>query len=240
MNLSRHQGEPDEALARLTLVFPDGPASRPGRMTFETSVYCMHPAIEIALDAGDLTTACAWLECHDRWMAWSGNIPLTAIGHCLWARYHRIAGDPAAARERANHALTLASEPRQPLALLAAHRMLGELDTEAAPTTAPRSILMRHWRWPTPAGPRSSSALTLLALAELTRGRRTARRGPHTAGRGARDLPAARGPADPGPHRRARVRLETRRRTRPETLPSRPHRPRGRRAPPGGGRALRR
>jgi DNA-binding NarL/FixJ family response regulator len=89
----------------------------------------MHAAIEIALDAGEGELASDWLKCHDRWIAWSGNIPFATIGHRLWSRYYRAIGDDAAAWERANQALTCAMEPRQPLALLAAHRLLGELNT---------------------------------------------------------------------------------------------------------------
>ncbi len=167
MNLSRHQGKRDMALARLPLVFPDGPASRPGRTTFETSVYCMHPAIEIALDAGDLATARAWLECHDRWMAWSGNIPLTTIGHCLWARYYRVAEDSFTARERAEQALAHASDPRRPLALIDANRVLGQLDTEAAQLNAAEEHLRASLRLADACAAPFERALTLLEIARL-------------------------------------------------------------------------
>ena len=167
MNLSRHEGEPEVALAQLPVVFPDGPASRPGRTTFETSVYCMHPAIEIALDAGDLATARAWLECHDRWMAWSGNIPLTTIGHCLWARYHRVAGNPSAARERADQTLALATKPRQPLALLAVHRQLGELDTEGGAYGSAQQHLDAALALAEACRAPFERALTLVTIAEL-------------------------------------------------------------------------
>jgi hypothetical protein len=52
-----------------------------------------------------------------------------AEGALGWAEYHRAAGDLAEAREHATAALTHASAPRQPLALLATHRLLGELTT---------------------------------------------------------------------------------------------------------------
>jgi len=51
-------------------------------------------------------------------------------GQALWAQYHRQAGDNQQAYEHAERALAYATEPHQPLALIAAHRLLGELDTE--------------------------------------------------------------------------------------------------------------
>lgn len=167
MNLSRHQGEPDLALARLKLVFPDGPASLPGRTTFETSVYCMHPAIEIALDSGDLVTARAWLECHDRWMSWSGNIPLITIGHYLWARYHGVAGDLSACRERATKAVAHASSPRQPLALIAAHRFIGDLEVRRRCFMEAEEHLQESLQLADLCEAPFERALTVVTLAEL-------------------------------------------------------------------------
>ena len=185
MALSRHQGTPDAALARLPLVFPDGPASRPGRAAFETSVYCMHPTIEIALDAGDLEAARAWLDCHDRWMAWSGHVPFTTLGHLLWARYHHVAGDPIAAHERAGQALALATAPRQPLALLAANRFLGELDTENGAFVSARNHLAEALALADACQAPFERALTLAAMAELAVavGERNAARVPLTEAR---------------------------------------------------------
>ncbi|MEI2616398.1 MAG: AAA family ATPase [Thermomicrobiales bacterium] len=167
MSLSHNQGYPDEARARLSTVFPDGAAAQPGRQSYESSVYCMHPAIEMALDDADLDTARAWLECHDRWIDWSGHIPFTTTGHRLWARYHRVAGDRHAAEERANQALTLASAPRQPLALLATHRLLGELATEGGDFDGARQHLVEALALADACEAPFERALTLVALAEL-------------------------------------------------------------------------
>src|SRR5262249_36973504 len=61
---------------------------------------------------------------------WADCLLGQAEGGLLWARYHRVAGDPARARTSAAEALGQAETPRQPLALLAAHRLLAELATE--------------------------------------------------------------------------------------------------------------
>jgi DNA-binding CsgD family transcriptional regulator len=127
----------------------------------------MHSAIEIALDAGDLDTAQAWLECHDRWIDWSGHIPITTIGHLLWARYHRVAGDHSSAIECASQALALATDPRQPRALLAAHRLLGELETDSCAFDSARKHLAEARVLADACQAPFERALTLVAIAEL-------------------------------------------------------------------------
>ena len=86
-------------------------------------------AANLSLDARDLRGARAWLEAHDRWLDWSRAALWRPEGRLLWARYHREQGDERAARQHAEAALELATEPRQPLPLLGAHRFLGELAT---------------------------------------------------------------------------------------------------------------
>jgi DNA-binding CsgD family transcriptional regulator/uncharacterized tellurite resistance protein B-like protein len=168
MVLMRYQGNPGAALARLSLVFPDGPQSEPGRVTFETAVLCMHAVIEIALDAGDRELARSWLECHDRWIKWSGHVPFTTVTHLLWARYHRVLGNHDIARECASRALARAREPRQPLYLLAAHRLLGELDTESGAFADAHRHLAEALALADDCQAPFERALTLIATGELT------------------------------------------------------------------------
>ena len=68
---------------------------------------------------------------YDRLRSRSGAVLGLSEGAALWARYHRQTGDIERANDDAQQALIHATEPRQPLALLAAHRLLGELDTAA-------------------------------------------------------------------------------------------------------------
>jgi DNA-binding CsgD family transcriptional regulator len=86
-------------------------------------------AVELALDAGDLTRAQHWVETHARWLDWCGGSLWRADQHLLQARLHEAAGDLTRSRQAAEHALDVATHPRQPLRLLAAHRLLGRLDT---------------------------------------------------------------------------------------------------------------
>src|SRR5205823_13960617 len=119
----------DAALARALVAesLPAGPAARPGEARFLDALALQRAAAALALAAGDLPAARAWLAAHDRWLAWSGATLGQAEGQLGWAAYHRAAGDPEPARDHAARALAHATEPRQPLALLAAHRLAGEL-----------------------------------------------------------------------------------------------------------------
>jgi DNA-binding CsgD family transcriptional regulator len=107
------------------------------------------------------------LEAHDRWLAWSGTVRGRSEGQRLWARYHRQAGDAGKAGEHAERALAHATEPRQPLALLAAHRMLGELATDAGRFTDGLAHLEQSLALADVCAAPFERALTLLALAEL-------------------------------------------------------------------------
>ena len=82
-----------------------------------------------ALDDGDLILGRSWLEAHDRLLAWSGAVLGQAENALLWAQYHQLSGDRSLACTHAETALAFASDPRQPLALIAVHRFLGNLDT---------------------------------------------------------------------------------------------------------------
>ena len=110
---------------------PLGVSTEPGGNRFFSALATQRLAANLSLDAEDLPGARAWLEAHDRWLDWSGAVLWRSEGRLLWARYFREQGDEQTARQHAEAALELATEPRQPLALLAAHRLLGELATDS-------------------------------------------------------------------------------------------------------------
>jgi transcriptional regulator with XRE-family HTH domain/tetratricopeptide (TPR) repeat protein len=162
-----NQGEYDSAWALVREVVPDGPATEPGGSAFDTASQFQRLAAELSLDEGDLEDARAWLDAHDRWLHWSGAVRGRAEGQLLWARYHLAAGDPAAARARAEESLAHAGEPRQPLALLAAQRVLGQLDTGAGRHADAERRLSESLALADACAAPFERALTLLALAEL-------------------------------------------------------------------------
>ena len=187
---------------------PEGAATEPGDHDLRDSLALLRVAAELPLDAGDLGAATAWLEAHDRWLAWSGAVLGQSEGQALWARYYRQSGDMARAHRHAECALAYASEPRQPLALLAAHRLLGELDTaegrydDAARhldaslrpgrclPPPPTNVRSPCWRWPNSVLRRMNATSRSILLDEV--------RAP---------LLAAQGNTRPRPGRRAHARL---------------------------------
>jgi len=128
--LARARGETARAWAIVQTVFPEGAATEPGALNFLDVLPVILLASDLLRDAGDLPGARQWLTMYDRWLAWSGSVLGQAEGALGWAAYHRAAGDVRQA-EGAHRALAHATAPRQPLALLAAHRCLGELATDA-------------------------------------------------------------------------------------------------------------
>ena len=78
-----------------------------------------------------------------------------------------MAGDFDRAGEVAAEALILATEPHQPLALLAAHRLLGEIATETGQWEEAHSYLREALMLADACAAPFERALTLLALAEL-------------------------------------------------------------------------
>ena len=130
-DLERRQGRAESAWGRVRSGIPAGVATDPGNLYFVDSLALQRLAAELALDAGDLAAALPWIEAHDRWLDWSGRVLDRAASALLRARYHATAGDHTGAELLARQARSLATEPRQPLALLAAERFLGALARDA-------------------------------------------------------------------------------------------------------------
>jgi DNA-binding CsgD family transcriptional regulator len=164
----RARGERAAAWQHVDKVLPDGPATPPGIRARHAAEMAgvQRLAAALALDAGDLQTMRAWLAAHDGWLAWSGAVLGRAEGALGWAAYHRAAGNQADARGNAEQALAHATGPRQPLALLAAHRALGELAVDAGRGVDAEAHLRTALALAEACAAPYERALTLLALAE--------------------------------------------------------------------------
>ncbi len=127
--LARYCGDRERVWSEIRRVMPNGPNTELGNHRYWTLDDLTRLAAAQALDDGDLILARAWLEAHDRLLAWSGSVLGRAENALLWGRYHYLTGDAPVARQRAELAFAHASNPRQPLALIAVHRFLGHLDT---------------------------------------------------------------------------------------------------------------
>jgi DNA-binding CsgD family transcriptional regulator len=124
-------------------------------------------AARLALEAGDPAMARAWLEAHDRWLAWGGSVLEQADALLSWAAYHRAVGDPERACTAAAAALARAADPRQPLTLLAAHRLMGELETAVGRLDDAEAHLEAALSLAEACAAPYERALTLLAMAEV-------------------------------------------------------------------------
>jgi DNA-binding CsgD family transcriptional regulator len=87
--------------------------------------------------------------------------------HGLWARLERLAGNLDESVRHAHQAVAHASDPRQPLALLAGHRFLGALETQAARYDAAEQHLDLSLRLADACDMPYERALTLLEYAAL-------------------------------------------------------------------------
>jgi DNA-binding CsgD family transcriptional regulator len=125
--IARNRGEPEKAWRHVYEVLPLGVATEPGGNRFFSALAIQRLAANLSLDANDLPGARAWIEANDRWLEWSKAALWRPEGKLLWARYFVEEGDKRVAREHAEEGLELATEPSQPLALLAAHRCMGDL-----------------------------------------------------------------------------------------------------------------
>ncbi len=161
------RGEFEHAWHEIRQILPQGAASEPGDCVFRGAEELQRLATELSIDSGDLSGAREWLEAHDRWLAWSGALTGRAEGRLLWACYYHVSGDSIPARQRAEEALALASNPRQPLALISIRRFLGKFDTEAQRFGDADSHLQESLRLAEACAAPFERALTLLELAEL-------------------------------------------------------------------------
>jgi len=164
--IARLQGRPEEAWRQVREMLPEGAQTEPGTQPFWDSMMFLHLGGLLALDDGDLNGAREWAAASDRWLAWSGSVRGQSEGQALWAQYHRQSGDAEQSREHAERALAYATEPRQPLALIAAHRLLGELDTETGRFDDAATHLDASLTLADACAAPFERALTLLAMAE--------------------------------------------------------------------------
>jgi DNA-binding CsgD family transcriptional regulator len=162
-----HQGRVERVRDAIRSLLPQGPAAEPGSVVLADGLLLQRLAVDLALDRGDFSAALAWLEANDRWLTWSGALRGRAENQISWARYCQLAGDLGRADHHADVALHAASEPRQPLALLAAHRQRGELAQATGDMAAAERHLGEALGLAEACAAPFECALTLLAHADL-------------------------------------------------------------------------
>jgi DNA-binding CsgD family transcriptional regulator len=164
--IARAQGDTDKAWTMIRALLPDGP-TMVLQMNHRYQSDFQRLAAALALDDGDVETAHAWLRIHDQFLDRGGAVVGRSEGQALWAVYYRQRGDMSTARACTERALAHATDPRQPLALITAHRLLGELDTEAGHYDDAAAHLDASLALADACKAPYERALTLLAMAEL-------------------------------------------------------------------------
>jgi DNA-binding CsgD family transcriptional regulator/type II secretory pathway predicted ATPase ExeA len=167
--IAREQGETTLAWQLVHRILPAGPQTAPGHAEFATSRALMFTATLLSLDAGDIPSARTWLDAHDQWLKWNRTVLGQSENQLLWAQFYRAMGDLSRARRHATESLGLASDPRQPLALLASHRLCGELEATSGALSKARRHLDAALSLADACAARYERALTLLAIADLER-----------------------------------------------------------------------
>jgi ATP/maltotriose-dependent transcriptional regulator MalT len=165
--LARHRGDAEIAWEQIRALLRDGGATEPGDIIHQEGLMLQRLAADLCLDQGDVAQARTWLEAHDRWLEWSQSVLGRADGQLAWACWHRAVGDLGRARELAAQALALATAPDQPLVQLAAHRLLGEIETAAEQISAALAHLNSALDLAEVCEAPFERALTLVSLAEL-------------------------------------------------------------------------
>jgi DNA-binding CsgD family transcriptional regulator len=177
--LACDQGDAERAWSCVRELLPDGPATQPGTVTFNRGIELQLVAIDLSLADSDNDRAASWLDALERWLSWGGTHRWQAEARLARSRYHQLSGDLPAARACADDALRIASDPRQPLALLAAYRTLGQLSVVAGEPSAADAYLSESLALAAACAAPFERARTLLALAErhLASAEREATRG---------------------------------------------------------------
>ena len=128
--LALRRGKLNDARGFLQRALPQGPSTQPSNYYFFSALWLQRTGAEIALASDDLTLATRWVDAHDRWLEWSGRLLNRAESLLLRGQIHEMRGELEHAQRCADDALKLATEPRQPLALIEAERYLGRLAVE--------------------------------------------------------------------------------------------------------------
>lgn len=165
--IAMHKGDRATAWKHVNMSLPDGPKQVFGSRFFQESLLFQRVASALSISDGQLENAEAWLEAHDSWLAASGSGLGASDGKLAWARYHLATGDLDAALVSATHSLGLAGSPRQPLALVRADRLLGEIETIRGRFLVAEQHLNAALDLTTRCEAKFERALTLVALAEL-------------------------------------------------------------------------
>ena len=163
--IARAQGRFDDAWSMVRAALPAQRETVPGTTLFSESTEAMLIATDVALDQSDLATARCWLETFDTWIEWSQARLGLADSQIRWARIYHGEGNADAATGMARDAIASAQHPEQPLVLIAADRLLGEIAAADGRSTDARTHLESSLAIATACQLPYEEALTRISLA---------------------------------------------------------------------------
>jgi DNA-binding CsgD family transcriptional regulator len=164
--LACDQGDADVAWTCVRELLPDGPATEPGTVTFNRAIELQLVAIDLSLREVDTARGASWLDALERWLAWGGTHRWQAEARLARSRYHLVSGDLPAARACVDDAMRIAGDPRQPLVLIDAYRLLGQLSLVSGELSAADAYLSEALSLSDACAAPFERARTLLVLAE--------------------------------------------------------------------------
>lgn len=167
VEISIHRGDNATAWQEIRSFLPEGIAQEFGSRLFQETLFLQRFAAELSAVEGDLDAARSWLEAHDRWLAASNAVRGAAEGRLAWANFRTAMGETEPALALANEALSFASEPRQPLTMLRAYRLIGEIEASRNRFAKAQERLNEALELAINCETPYERALTLIALAEL-------------------------------------------------------------------------
>lgn len=165
--LAWYQGDYRRAAELVYTLLPSGPDSSPDDDIHLLTAEPHRIAASMAIEQGELESARNWLAAHDTWFEWTNAVIGRADGMLLWARLRFAEGEYQEALPLANQSLKLASEPAQPMALIAIYRLLAELALTSGERESAHRLLQKSLNLASACTMPFERALSCLSLAEL-------------------------------------------------------------------------
>lgn len=126
--IALYRGDIQNAWLQVSRALPSGLQTEPGSIQYTGTLGVLELASSIALASGDQARARDAIDAHWRWLDYGEAIYTRSSAYLSEGRYQLKFGNRSESRVAAEQARAGAEHPRQPLALLAAHRFLGHLD----------------------------------------------------------------------------------------------------------------